>query len=57
MPNSRPRCRVPNMSAIRPEVSGTVESHSSPIAAANSSTVAGVAGRSTNSANAAAREA
>jgi hypothetical protein len=45
------------MSAMRPEVGGTVESHRNPIDAANTSTVTGVAGRTTNSANAAARDA
>ena len=39
-PNSMPTWRVPNMSATSPEVRGTVESQSSPSAAANSRTVA-----------------
>ena len=50
-PNSIPTWRVPNITATRPEVSGTVESQSRPIAAANSSTMNGVVGISTNSAN------
>ena len=40
-PNSMPTWRVPNISATRPDVSGTVESHSRPIAAENTSTVSG----------------
>ena len=35
-PNSIPTWRVPNISATSPDVSGTVESHSRPIAAENS---------------------
>lgn len=48
---------MPNSSVIRPEVGATVERHSRPISAANRSTVNGVAGSTTNSANAAARDA
>ena len=54
-PKSMPMSRVPNMSAMRPEVSGTVDSHSSPVSAANTSTVAGVAGSTRNVANVTAR--
>src|ERR687892_10900 len=44
-PNSIPTWRGPNMSATRPEVSGTGESQSRPIEAANTRKVNGPAGR------------
>ncbi len=44
IPKSVPRYLVPNITATSPEVSGTVESHRTPIAAAKTSTTAGVGG-------------
>ena len=46
---------MPNISATRPEVSGTVESHSTPIAAPNISALAGDIGTSTKAVIATAR--
>ena len=43
-PNSIVSQRVPNITATRPDVGGTVESHSSPVTAPKISVVAGVAG-------------
>ena len=45
IPKRVPRLLVPNITATSPEVSGTVESQRTPIAAAKTSTTAGVGGR------------
>ena len=55
-PNSIPTWRVPNISATSPEVSGTVDSHRSPIMIENTITTNGVVGTTRNSENATARE-
>ena len=49
-PNSMPTWRVPNMTATRPEVGGTVESHSRPMKAANTSRRPGILGTTRNTA-------
>ena len=54
-PNSVAMKRVPNISATSAEVSGTVESHSTPIAAPNRSALAGDIGASTKAVIATAR--
>jgi len=45
IPKSVPRLPVPNITATSPEVSGTVESQRTPMAAAKRSTTVGVGGR------------
>src|SRR3546814_1617657 len=47
MPNSMAMCRVPKNWATSPEVSGTVDSHSRPMAAEKISTLAALIGSST----------